>query len=173
MTSGVSPPKGLVLPLPISQRVPGFSGATSVAVLTNRLAPPIFMSPTVAIVARGPRVKVLAELLLNVASLDDPPIAALRVTSLSPVMVRPWLPLIAPSIVRRPNASIREFPASEIGCTISMSCGAAKRKIVSPLLLLSPNVRRPFPRLPVGATINVPSLKVIAPKPTLSPNKPS
>ena len=61
MTSGVSPPNGLVLPLPINQRVPGFSGATSVAELTNRLAPAIFMSPTVAMLARGPSVKVLAE----------------------------------------------------------------------------------------------------------------
>ena len=61
MISGVLPPKGLVLPLPINQRVPGFSGETSVAELTIRRAPAIFMSPTVAIVARGPSVKVLAE----------------------------------------------------------------------------------------------------------------
>ena len=61
MTSGVSPLKGLVLPLPISQRDPGLRGATSVAVLTNRLVAAILISPTLAIVAAGPSVKVLAE----------------------------------------------------------------------------------------------------------------
>jgi hypothetical protein len=82
MTSGVLPSKGLVLPLPINQRVPVCSGAASVAALTNLVAPEIFMSPTLVILARGPSVKVFAELLLNVVSDVVPPITALRVISL-------------------------------------------------------------------------------------------
>ena len=73
-----------MLPLPINQRdcVPVCSGAASVALLTNLVTPEIFMSPTLVILARGPSVKVFAELLLNVASDVVPPIAALMVISL-------------------------------------------------------------------------------------------